>query len=397
MERARLIELLRATGCAEETGGYVFLRDPRWSEAERAQAAALRAEIGVGRSETDAGWLCIPTGGSSGTIKFARHDERTLGAAARGFSEYFGFTRVNAVDVLPPWHVSGLMARVRSHLSGGTHVAWDWRRLDAGERPELGQGDWVLSLVPTQLQRLLESLAAVDWLRRFRVIFLGGGPVWKELADAAATARLPISLSYGMTETAAMVAALTPEEFLAGQRSSGRALPHARISLTAEGLIRIEGESVFRGYFPRASESRRFVTEDLGMIETGGFLRVLGRRDAVIISGGEKVQPAEVEAALRATGEFGDVAVIGAPDLAWGERVIACFPAETKRPDMERVRASVRETLAAYKRPKDYVAITEWPRNAQGKLNRAELRRRVAAVLGGSAARGTDDSSVHRR
>lgn len=396
MERARLIELLRATGCAEEIGGYVFLRDPRWGEAERAQVVALRAEIEDRQAEVDAGWLCIPTGGSSGAIKFARHDERTLGAAARGFLAHFGFTRVNAVDVLPPWHVSGLMARVRSQLSGGTHVAWDWRRLEAGERPELGRGDWVLSLVPTQLQRLLESSAAVDWLRRFRVIFLGGGPVWTELADAAAAARLPVSLSYGMTETAAMVAALTPEEFLAGQRSSGRALPHARISLTTEGLISIEGESVFRGYFPSGSESRRFVTEDLGMIEAGGFLRVLGRRDAVIISGGEKVQPAEVEAALRATGEFGDVAVIGVPDPAWGERVVVCFPTETRRPDVERVRASLRETLAAYKRPKDYVAIAEWPRNAQGKLNRAALRRTVVAALGGDAGRGADDAPLRR-
>lgn len=373
MERARLIELLRTTGCAEEIGGHVFLRDPRWGEAERTQVLALQAGIDPRETKIDAGWLCIPTGGSSGVIKYARHDERTLGAAAHGFFAHFGFARVNVVDVLPPWHVSGLMARVRSQLSGGTHVAWDWRRLQAGERPELARGDWVLSLVPTQLQRLLDSVAAVEWLRRFRVIFLGGGPVWKELADAAAAARLPVSLSYGMTETAAMVAALTPEEFFAGQRSSGRALPHARISLTEEGLIRIEGESVFRGYFPSTAESRCFVTQDLGEIELGGFLRVIGRRDAVIISGGEKIQPAEVEAALRATGEFEDVAVIAVPDAEWGQAVVACYPTGARAPRWERVRARLAETLASFKRPKRFVAVAEWPRNAQGKVNRVAL------------------------
>ena len=97
------------------------------------------------------------------------------------------------------------MARVRCAETGGRHVAWSWKRLEAGERPELdpSQGDWVLSLVPTQLQRLLAAPAAVAWLRGFKVIFVGGGPVWPELAAAAARAGLRLSLSYGMTETAA--------------------------------------------------------------------------------------------------------------------------------------------------------------------------------------------------
>jgi O-succinylbenzoic acid--CoA ligase len=328
------------------------------------------------------GWLCVPTGGSSGTIKFARHDEHTLGVAARGFVAHFGLERVNAIDVLPPWHVSGLMARVRCGVSGGTHVPWDWRRLETGERPVLAGGGWVLSLVPTQLQRLLASPAATEWLRGFRVIFVGGGPVWRELAETAAAERLPISLSYGMTETAAMVTASTPEEFWAGDRSSGRALPHARISLTADDLICVEGESVFRGYFPAGGESRRFVTEDVGAIDAGNHLHVLGRRGAVIISGGEKIQPAEVEAVLRATGEFSDVAVIGLPDAEWGERVIACYQSAARTPDFARVERVLSERLASYKRPKRFVAIDEWPRNAQGKLNRAVLVARVGSMGG---------------
>ncbi|MCX6951003.1 MAG: AMP-binding protein, partial [Verrucomicrobia bacterium] len=206
-------------------------------------------------------------------------------------------------------------------------------------------------------------------LRGFHVIFVGGGPVWPELADAAARADLRVALSYGMTETAAMVAALRPEEFLAGARSSGVPMPHARVMLTADGVVRIAGESVFRGYWPERREERDFTTEDLGRFDERGNLHIDGRRDAVIITGGKKVHPTEVEAALRASGEFSDIAVIGVPDAEWGQAVVACYPAGERTPDLGRAVAA----LAGANKPKRFVAVVEWPRNAQGKLNRAVL------------------------
>lgn len=373
MERAKLIALVRAAGCAVERGGMFFLGD------EKARAdIEHRALTARGGELFEQGWLGIATGGSSGTRKFARHDEGTLTAAVRGFCAHFGLTRVNAIDVLPAYHVSGLMARVRCAETGGRHVAWEWKRLEAGDRPMLTEArdGWVISLVPTQLQRLLGAAEAVAWLRGFKIIFVGGGPVWPELAEAASRERLPVSLSYGMTETAAMVAALKPEEFLAGARSCGRALPQVKIDLVEEdGRVRIEGDSVFRGYWPERQESREFLTEDLGSFDERGHLQILGRRDAVIISGGKKVQPAEVEAALRATGEFADVAVIGVPDAEWGEAVVACYPKRGRVPDLEKVGEVINRHLAGHHRPKRFVAIAEWPRNAQGKINRTELKR----------------------
>jgi O-succinylbenzoic acid--CoA ligase len=237
----------------------------------------------------------------------------------------------------------------------------------------------VISLVPTQLQRLLALPAAVTWLRGFRLIFVGGGPVWPELADAAAKAELPVSLSYGLTETAAMVTALRPAEFLAGARSSGSALPHARVTVDGDGAVTVAGESVFRGYFPDESAARAFPTDDLGRLDEQGHLHLLGRRDAVIITGGKKVQPAEVEAALRASGEFSDVAVVGLPDPEWGNIVVACYPAGGRVPDLARMPAAL-AGLAAFKRPKRYIALADWPRNAQGKLNRAAVAAAVRAA-----------------
>src|SRR6266542_821882 len=172
MDRAGLMALIRATGCAVERGGRVFLCDPNWGAIERAQLEMLIENAGPARGTSTEGWLCLPTGGTSGGVRFACHDERTLTAAAEGFRTHFGLSRVNAVDVLPPFHVSGLMARVRCALSDGSHVQWDWKRLEAGQRPVLEGDDWVISLVPTQLQRLLTSIDAVIWLRRFRIIFI---------------------------------------------------------------------------------------------------------------------------------------------------------------------------------------------------------------------------------
>lgn len=384
MERADLIAWVKTTGVAEEREGTFFLCDPHWGPAERAQVGVLQAAPGAKAEEqgssNEIGWLCLPTGGTSGGVRFARHDEQTLGAAVAGFGEFFALERVNAIDVLPPYHVSGFMARVRCAATGGKHVACEWRRVEAGERPALERraGAWVISLVPTQLHRLLESVDAITWLGGFRIIFVGGGPMWPELARAAVAAELPIALTYGLTETAAMVAAIKPADFLEGERVGATPLPHVRLSISDEGTICVEGASVFRGYFPELRAARVFATDDLGRIDERGRLHIIGRKDAVIITGGKKVHPLEVEAALKATGQFVDVAVLGVPSSEWGEAVVACYPeGASTQPDLAAVLRGLENTLASYKRPKRYVAVADWPRNAQGKLNRRELAKRM--------------------
>jgi O-succinylbenzoic acid--CoA ligase len=413
MERADLIRLLGSPSAVAEmrdviveerdpslfiasfadavaAGGTVFLADPAWGAGERAQFSAwvslrpsttgLRSQdSGLSAPSSDLGWLCIPTGGSSGNLKLARHDEKTIAAAVQGFCAHFGVAKVNAVGLLPLNHVSGFMAWMRTVLTGGTYLPWNWKAVEAGERPVLpaGQGEWFLSLVPTQLQRLLGDAGAEDWLRGFRAVFVGGGPAWPELVEAGAEAGLPLAFSYGMTETAAMVAALRPEEFLAGMRGSGTVLPHATVVVGAEGRLAIESTSFFRGYWPEARPAGPWLTDDLGHVDEQGCLHVTGRCDALIVTGGEKVDPTEVEAALRATRQFGDVAVIGMPDSQWGECVVACYPEEFGPGDLPAVMRALATRLAGFKHPKRYIAIDRWPRNAQGKVNRAELRRIV--------------------
>ncbi len=389
MERVELRSLVLSTGGAVERGEFVFLRDPKAGPGEQAQFEELIQAAGVSCSD-GRGWLCVPTGGTSGGLRFARHDEQTLGEAVRGFCRHYNVRRINVVDVLPAHHVSSLMARVRCAVTGCTHLSWSWKQLEEGAWPKMTvcEEGWFLSLVPTQLQRLLTSPAAVERLKSFRTVFIGGGPLWPELAEAAAAAGVPVSVCYGMTETAAMIAAQPLGAFAAGDRSCGSVMSHAKVEIVSEvtggclsvgetGLVRISGESLFRGYWPGMSVEQALLTEDLGWIDEEGRLHIVGRRDAVIITGGKKVSPDEVERVVRSSGEFTDVAVIGLPDPEWGQLVVACYPPRVEKLDTRKIEAAL-ESLAAYQRPKRFLAIAPWPRNPQGKLNRAVLQ--VAAV-----------------
>ncbi len=387
MERPQLESLITATGCAELHGGYTFLIDPYWTPVQRARFDEIKElKIENPKSKIQRGWLCIPTGGSSGGLKFACHDEQTMSAAVGGFCEHFGFEKVNAIDVLPPWHVSGLMARVRCAATGGRYLAWQWKMLESGDWPELS-GEEIISLVPTQLQRLLADPQTVKWLQRLKLILIGGGPSWASLDDAASAANLPVVFSYGMTETAAMISAQTPDEFASGDRSSGRALPQARVEICDVetgavvgadqcGIIQLTGSSVMRGYFGEEQNEGSFSTTDLGRLDSSGHLRVEGRLDDVIITGGEKVSARSIESILRRCDGLTDVVVLGLPHEEWGEEVVACYLSDHSHGDAS-LACWASDNLTKHQCPKGFMRFSaaDWPRNDQGKVNRAELRR----------------------
>jgi O-succinylbenzoic acid--CoA ligase len=376
MNRAELISRLRvfAGESLVERSDACFLVDPGWGERERAQWAEL-VEKRPADWDGERGWLCIPTGGSSGAMKLARHDERTLGAAVEAFAAHFGLARVDALGLLPPWHVSGLMAWARCAWTGGGYRAAAWKTVERGERPAAAVRGEFLSLVPTQLSRLLGNTGACAWLRGFRTVLVGGGPVWPSLLEKTRSERIPAALCYGMTETAALISAQRPEEFFAGDDSCGAALPHARLACDSEGRVTVNASSLFCGYWPELRTPGAWQTDDLGEIDDMGRLRVRGRADALIISGGEKINPAEVEETFRHAGgaALADVAVVGVPHPEWGAEVVAFFVGEAGLEG--RLRAAAVTILAAAKRPKRYVRVSaeRWLRDARGKVNRAAL------------------------
>ena len=336
--------------------------------------------------------IMIPTGGSSGKIRFAIHTWETLMASVRGFYHYFGEKPINSCCVLPLYHVSGLMQFLRSFTTGGQLMILPFKALVAGEGRDIDPTTFFLSLVPTQLARLISLEELTTWLSRFQAVLLGGAPAWTKLLEQARHYNIPLALTYGMTETASQVVTLKPEAFRRGNNSCGQVLPHAQVSIrsaTGErlganqiGNISINADSLALGYYPELFPNPQyFQPDDLGFFDNQGFLNVVGRNSNKIITGGENVFPTEVEAAIRATQLIADVCVIGIPDLEWGQAVTAIYVSRTQAVSTALLEKALADKLSKYKRPKYWVSVKSLPRNSQGKVNYEQLQEIVIATL----------------
>jgi len=329
--------------------------------------------------------IMIPTGGSSGKIRFAIHTWETLTASVQGFQQYFNLDKINSFCVLPLYHVSGLMQFMRSLATGGQLVIQPFKALETGEKSDIEPEEFFISLVPTQLQRLLQNPDTANWLGRFRAVLLGGAPAWPELLETARNYQIKLAPSYGMTETASQIATLKPADFLAGNNTSGQVLPHAKITIRSAkgeilcynqiGNIAVDAKSLALGYYPEKIGDRQyFQLDDLGFFDKNNCLNIVGRSSDKIITGGENVFPAQVEAAIKNTNLVADVAVIGLPDKDWGQVVTAIYVPANSEVTVKNLQAAIEDKLSKFKRPKNWVVVEQLPRNAQGKVNREKLQ-----------------------
>jgi O-succinylbenzoic acid--CoA ligase len=337
----------------------VILANPKWGAQEWAELGALVqpahvfGSVGVPpsgglplrsnrlKADLQPGGILIPTGGTTGGVKLATHNWGSLGAAVAGVQEFLGGGPIHFACQLPLFHVSGLMQLVRSFLTGG-RIHFDGTVAECD----------CLSLVPTQLQRAMESAESIQTLRTARCIFVGGAGMPAPVADRARELKLPVIPVYGMTETAAMVAAVPNEDFLNDPKAGAVPLGEARFSIE-DGQIRVQSPALFQGYQGRASVdlSQGYLTGDAGALDASGRLHVFGRLDRLINTGGEKVDPAEVEAALLQIDGIEAAKVFGEPDPEWGQVVVARVRGALDL-DLDQVRVQLKATLANYKVPK---------------------------------------------
>jgi o-succinylbenzoate---CoA ligase len=396
----------------------VFLGNPHWPEADYQTVLSLARpgliwregtsspiagtgdalEMGNGgqKPQSARGWIMIPTGGSSGKIRFAIHTWSTLMASVQGFQQYFQVGQVNSCCVLPLYHVSGLMQVLRSLSSGGQLAILPSNALETGDMLGINPAQFFLSLVPTQLQRSLQQAEQdakqANWLAQFATVLLGGAPAWPELLQQARQQRIRLAPTYGMTETASQVATLHPEDFLAGHDSVGYGLPHAHLTIrdlagqplgtSRTGQVTIQATSLALGYYPdRFDPLTDFATDDLGFFDQAGRLTIVGRCSNKIITGGENVFPEEVEAAILATPWVEDVGVTGVPDRYWGEVVVAIYCGKAGAIAPAGWHLILQEKLAKFKLPKHWIAVAQLPRNPQGKLNREQLKAIATTAL----------------
>ncbi len=382
-------------------------------------AAGLRAIVGADGGITSIGGprppagtpaVIVPTSGTTGRPKLVRLGVAQLDASAAAWSA-----------VLPPatgWllslnlaHVSGIGILVRAARAGVpvvVPVTTDREPIGPSLRAARSAGVRVshVSLVVPQLVRLLDAGAGVA-PADLRAILLGGGPIPEWLVSRAVAHGWPVIPSFGMTETASGVVAMPLGAASHRPWSAGRPLPGVELRIEAgagapdaDGEILVRGPMVFAGYENDPEMSAAALdaagwlhTGDLGRLDSEGWLRVVGRLDEIIISGGENVAPAEIEAVVVSHPAVADAGVVGVADERWGAvpvAVVAFRPGA--REDPQALRTFVRERLASFKVPARIVEAAAIPRSPTGKL----LRRSLPALVGrrADAAAGRGPSLV---
>jgi o-succinylbenzoate---CoA ligase len=293
--------------------------------------------------------LVVHTSGTTGAPRAVSLSRGNVQASAHGSAIALGLGRDERwLCPLPLSHVGGLMVLLRSAIYATTAV------LGALDTP----GVSLASLVPTQLARLLDAGTAPP--PGLRAVVLGGAPAPRGLLERARDAGWPVAPTYGLTQACSQV---TVGE-IGDVETSGRALPGVRVTLAPDGEILVEGPTVAGG--------GTLGTGDLGTLDDRGRLCVTGRKTDTIVTGGENVAPAEVEAVLLAHPAVADAGVFARPHPEWGEAVTARVV--LRRPATpDELRAWAHERLARFKVPKEIELADGLPRTASGKLLRREL------------------------
>jgi O-succinylbenzoic acid--CoA ligase len=286
---------------------------------------------------------------------------------------------------LPLYHVSGLGILFRC-LAAGATIALDapgtpLEHAVARFRPTH------LSLVATQLQRLLDATApdaaptASLCGTSPKAILLGGGPTPETLLQRAIECHLPLYTSYGLTETASQMCTTLPGDSLEHLRTAGKPIDPASIRIDDTGIIWVGGPTRFLGYLADGSlvtpfdETGFFRTGDLGAWTQDGYLKVLGRSDNMFISGGENIQPEEIEACLLALPEVEMAVVVGIPHPAFGTVPIAfvkIFPGQPL--DSPALQQALAAWLPRFKIPHRFLPWPDAQDDGQMKISRAGFR-----------------------
>jgi len=331
--------------------------------------------------------LAVDTSGSTGTPSEVLLSTAALRASATATLTHLGGDG-HWLLALPTERIAGAMVVMRAALSGMalTTVApgpFTARSFVEAAQQLPAQGRHYVSLVPTQMHRVLADAEGRAALAAFDAVLVGGA-AWSPsplVARAQASAQVKVVRTYGMTETAG------------GCVYDGVPIGDTQVRLREDGRICLASASLADAYRPERADAwehadgrRWLVTADMGQWDEQGRLQVLGRVDEVITSGGMKVHPRPVEQAINSLLWVGESAVVGVPDAEWGSKVVAfVVPIErTNTQRLSQVREALREALPAYALPRELVVVEGLPRQPSGKVDYSKLRG-IAADLGRTA------------
>lgn len=295
---------------------------------------------------------------------------------------------------LPLFHVGGLSIIIRAAIYGIAAIVHEGFDADAVNEAVDNDNMSIVSVVAVMLQRMLDAHGDRPFPQTLRCVLLGGGPAPLSLLERCAALGVPVVQTYGLTEACSQVATLSPDDAIARLGSAGKPLSPNQIrivtvdgsdaALNEPGEILVQGPIVMAGYLNRPDATAKAITDgwlhtgDIGRVDADGYLYVLDRRDDLVVTGGENVYPAEVEAVLLSHPQVEECAVIGADDAQWGQRVVAVIRPRTASPDPNlenTLQLFCRKRLAGYKIPREFRFVSDpLPRTASGKIRRTVLR-----------------------
>ena len=319
------------------------------------------------------------TSGSSGDAKAVVHTMGNHYFSALGSNLNIPLTPGNRWLVsLPLYHVGGLAIIFRTLLSGAATVIADEKDLIIGAILKYNISH--LSLVPTQLMRLINEPGNIPVLRKLKAILLGGSSVPKALIDRVIHNDLPIYTSYGSTEMSSQITTTRPGDSRYKIHTAGKVLKYRRIKIDNDGEVLVRGNTLFKGYLVKnhinnaVIKNGWFPSGDIGQLKSDNYLTVLGRKDNMFVSGGENIHPEEIERELMQLDGVSDAIVVDIPDEIFGASPVAFIKIEANIP-FERLALQnlLEEKIARFKIPKH---IFKWPRKSIAmKPNRNELRK----------------------
>jgi o-succinylbenzoate---CoA ligase len=334
------------------------------------QTSLLTTSLRAGGPIDDDVAVVVSTSGTTGTPKGAMLTASALTASAEATHRRLGGPG-RWLLALPAYHVAGLQVLVRSVVAGTAPVAC----FDVAEFPlavrELGSGRRYASLVAAQLDKALRDSAAAAALASLDAVLIGGGPMPQGIAERASAAGVSVVRTYGMSETAG------------GCVYDGVPLDGVRVRID-DGRVVLGGATLAKGYRNPVqpdpfAEPGWFRTDDIGAVDDSGVLRVLGRVDDAISTGGLTVLPQLVEAALATHPAVAESAVFGVADERLGQRVVAAVVVAPgcAAPTLAELREHVASTLPPIAAPREIHFVEELPRRGIGKVDRRELAARL--------------------
>ncbi len=329
----------------------------------------------------------VYTSGTTGKPKGAMLTHGGLAANAEALTRLWRFTSADKLlHALPIFHIHGLFVALHCALRSGCSMV-GLAKFDVDviidELPRCS----VMMGVPTFYTRLLEELKFNHETAKNMRLFVSGSAPMLEVTFAQFEARTGhrILERYGMSEASI----ITSNPYVGERRPGtvGFAVPGYDVRVRGEqpGMIEVKGPSLFNGYWRNPLKTAEeftadgyFMTGDLGVIDDEGRVSITGRAKDLVISGGFNVYPKEVELVLDMVPGVIESAVIGVPHPDFGEAVVAVVAGDV---DADLLVTTARENLAAYKVPKRVVIVSELPRNAMGKVQKAELRKQYSGLF----------------